>query len=93
LDALFQLGVGFADALYDGTITYEQKHNSRNIKLGDWWDTFTYLNTEIKWVNYINQQYDWIILSLITDKLVPIYKTQTESEVKISPKLNFIFAK
>jgi hypothetical protein len=26
------------------------------------------------------------------DKLVPIYKTQTESEVKISPKLNFIYS-
>jgi hypothetical protein len=70
-DALFQLGVGFrADATIDTELshTLNRSITLENIKLGDIDETKTYLNTEIKWVRLlINQQYDWIILSSITE--------------------------
>jgi hypothetical protein len=64
-------GVGFrADATIDTELshTLNRSITLENIKLGDIDETKTYLNTEIKWVKLlINQQYDWIILSSITE--------------------------
>jgi hypothetical protein len=66
-----------------------------NIKLGDIDETnaFTYLNSEFKFGKLtINPavRLDYFKFNY-RDKLAPIYKTQTESEVKVS-KLNFIYS-
>jgi outer membrane receptor for Fe3+-dicitrate len=56
-------------------------------------NAFTYLNTEIKLGKLLINpavRLDYFKFNY-RDKLV-IYKTQTESEVKISPKLNFIYS-
>jgi outer membrane receptor for Fe3+-dicitrate len=98
-DALFQLGVGFrADATIDTELshTLNRSITLENIKLGDIDETnaFTYLNTEIKLGKLLINpavRLDYFKFNY-RDKLVPIYKTQTESEVKISPKLNFIYS-
>jgi outer membrane receptor for Fe3+-dicitrate len=98
-DASFQLGVGFrADATIDTELshTLNRSITLENIKLGDIDETnaFTYLNTEIKLGKLLINpavRLDYFKFNY-RDKLVPIYKTQTESEVKISPKLNFIYS-
>jgi hypothetical protein len=98
-DASFQLGLGFrADATIDTELSHTLNRSIilKNIKLGDIDETnaFTYLNSEFKFgkltfnpavrLDYFKFNY--------RDKLAPIYKTQTESEVKVSPKLNFIYS-
>jgi hypothetical protein len=98
-DALFQLGVGFrADATIDTELshTLNRSITLENIKLGDIDETnaFTYLNTEIKLGKLLINpavRLDYFKFNY-RDKLAPIYKTQTENEVKISPKLNFIYS-
>lgn len=98
-DVLFQLGVGFrSDAAVDTELSHTLNRTTvlENLKLGDIDQTngFTYLNTEFKFgkllinpavrVDYFKFNYQ--------DKLQTVYKTQTETEVKISPKLNFIYS-
>lgn len=95
----FQLGLGFrADATVDTELshTLNRSITLERIKLGDIDETnvFTYLNSEIKFgkllinpavrLDYLKFNYQ--------DKLAPSYKTQAEKEIKVSPKLNFIYA-
>ncbi|NGY38752.1 TonB-dependent receptor [Flavobacterium sp. XN-5] len=98
-DASFQLGVGFrADATIDSELSHTLNRSIilENIKLGDIDETnmFTYLNTELKFgkltinpavrLDYFKFNYK--------DKLASVYKSQSETEVKVSPKLNFIYS-
>jgi len=98
-DASFQLGVGFrADATIDTELSHTLNRSIvlENIKLGDIDETnmFTYLNTELKFgkltinpavrLDYFKFNYK--------DKLASVYKSQSETEVKVSPKLNFIYS-
>jgi len=98
-DVLFQLGLGFrADATTDSELSHTLNRSTilERIKLGDIDEAngFTYLNSEIKWgkllinpavrLDYFKFNYQ--------DKLAPTYRTQSESEVKLSPKLNFIYS-
>ena len=98
-DAQFQLGLGFrADATVDTELSHTLNRSTtlERIKLGDIDETnvFTYLNSEIKFgkllinpavrLDYFKFNYQ--------DKLAPSYKTQAETEIKVSPKLNFIYA-
>ena len=95
----FQLGLGFrADATVDTELshTLNRSITLERIKLVDIDETnvFTYLNSEIKFgkllinpavrLDYLKFNYQ--------DKLAPSYKTQAEKEIKVSPKLNFIYA-
>ncbi len=55
---------------------------------------FSYINSDIELGNFtINPaiRFDYFQFSYL-DKLAPTYKINTEQEVKISPKLNFLFA-
>jgi hypothetical protein len=98
-DVLFQLGVGFrADATTDSELSHTLNRSTtlERIKLGDIDEAngFSYLNSEIKLgkllinpavrLDYFKFNYQ--------DKLAPVYKTQSETQVKLSPKLNFIFS-
>lgn len=98
-DVLLQLGGGFrADATTDSELSHTLNRSTtlERIKLGDIdeFNGFTYLNSEIKFgkllinpavrLDYFKFNYQ--------DKLAPIYNTQSETEVKVSPKLNFIYA-
>jgi hypothetical protein len=98
-DVLFQLGIGFrADATTDSELSHTLNRSTtlERIKLGDIDEvnSFSYLNSEIKLgkllinpavrLDYFKFNYQ--------DKLAPIYKTQSETEVKVSPKLNFIYS-
>ncbi len=98
-DVLLQFGTGFrSDATEDTELSHTLNRYTtlEQIKLGniDEFNGFTYLNTEFKWgklllnpalrLDYFKFNYQ--------DKLAPVYATQTESKVKISPKLNFIYA-
>ncbi len=98
-DVQFQLGLGFrADATVDTELSHTLNRSTtlERIKLGDIDETnvFTYLNSEIKFgkllinpavrLDYFKFNYQ--------DKLAPSYKTQSETEVKFSPKLNFIYS-
>ncbi|PRZ20651.1 TonB-dependent receptor [Flavobacterium granuli] len=98
-DISFQLGAGFrADATIDSELSHTLNRSTtlENIKLGDIDQTngFSYLNSEIKWgkltinpavrLDYFKFNYQ--------DKLAPVYKNQSETEVKVSPKLNFIYS-
>jgi hypothetical protein len=98
-DLLFQFGVGFrADATTDTELSHTLNRSTilERIKLGDIDEVngFSYINTEIKFgkllinpavrLDYFKFNYQ--------DKLAPLYKTQSETEVKVSPKLNFIYS-
>jgi hypothetical protein len=98
-DVLFQLGVGFrADATTDSELSHTLNRSTtlERIKLGDINEAnaFSYINTEIKLgkllinpairLDYFKFNYQ--------DKLAPVYRTQSETEVKVSPKLNFIYS-
>jgi hypothetical protein len=98
-DVLFQLGIGFrADATTDSELSHTLNRSTtlERIKLGDIDEvnSFSYLNSEIKLgkllinpavrLDYFKFNYQ--------DKLAPIYNTQSETEVKVSPKLNFIYS-
>lgn len=98
-DVLFQLGIGFrADATTNSELSHTLNRSTtlERIKLGDIDEVngFSYLNSEIKLgkllinpavrLDYFKFNYQ--------DKLAPIYKTQSETEVKVSPKLNLIYS-
>jgi len=97
-DFRYQIGVGFrADATTDTELshTLNRKTTLGNIKLGDVDQSngFTYFNSELQFgklminpavrLDYFKFNYQ--------DKLASVYKNQSESEVKVSPKLNFIY--
>jgi hypothetical protein len=99
LDLLFQLGFGVRN---DATTHTELSHTLNRsttleqIKLGDIDESniFSYLNTEIrlgKWLINPAVRLDYFKFGY-QDKLVGNYKTQTESQVKVSPKLNFVYS-
>lgn len=98
-DISFQLGAGFrADATIDSELSHTLNRTTtlENIKLGDIDQTngFSYFNSEIKWgkltinpavrLDYFKFNYQ--------DKLATVYKNQSETKVKVSPKLNFIYS-
>ncbi|MFV8344401.1 TonB-dependent receptor [Flavobacterium sp. XS2P39] len=99
IDVLLQFGGGFrADAATDTELshTLNRKTVLENKKLGDidQSDMFSYLNSEFNFgklminpairLDYFKFNYK--------DKLTTDYKTQSESKVKFSPKLNFIYS-
>jgi outer membrane receptor for Fe3+-dicitrate len=98
-DASFQLGVGFrADAATDTELSHTMNRSItlENIKLGDIDQTnaFTYLNSEIKLGKLLINpavRLDYFKFNY-RDMLAPIFQTQSETEVKVSPKLNFIYS-
>lgn len=98
-DVLLQFGVGFrADATTDTELSHTLNRRTvlENIKLGDIDESnlFTYLNSEFNFgklminpairLDYFKFNYQ--------DKLMENYKTQSESKIKFSPKLNFIYS-
>lgn len=99
VDVLLQFGGGFrADATTDTELSHTLNRRTvlENIKLGDIDESnlFTYLNSEFNFgklminpairLDYFKFNYQ--------DKLMQNYKTQSESKVKFSPKLNFIYS-
>ncbi|MBG6111572.1 hypothetical protein IWX84_002459 [Flavobacterium sp. CG_9.10] len=98
LDLTFQYGVGFrADATTDTELshTLNRRTTLQNIKLGDIDESnvFSYINSEINLGKLIINpafRLDYFKFNY-QDKLTTDYKTQSESKVKISPKLNFIY--
>ncbi|MDI6033432.1 TonB-dependent receptor plug domain-containing protein [Flavobacterium sp. LB2P84] len=99
VDVLLQFGGGFrADATKDTELSHTLNRRTvlENIKLGDIDESnmFTYLNSEFNFgklminpairLDYFKFNYQ--------DKLMENYKTQSESKVKFSPKLNFIYS-
>ncbi|SHM16547.1 TonB-dependent receptor [Flavobacterium xanthum] len=99
IDVLLQFGAGFrADATTDTELSHTLNRRTvlENIKLGDidQSNLFTYLNSEFNFgklminpairLDYLKFNYQ--------DKLMDNYKTQSESKVKFSPKLNFIYS-
>lgn len=98
-DVLLQFGVGFrADATTDTELSHTLNRRTvlENIKLGDIDESnlFSYVNSEFNFgklminpairLDYFKFNYQ--------DKLTENYKTQSESKVKFSPKLNFIYS-
>ncbi|RDI54942.1 TonB-dependent receptor [Flavobacterium glaciei] len=98
-DVLLQFGAGFrADATTDTELSHTLNRRTvlENIKLGDIDESnlFSYLNSEFNFgklminpairLDYFKFNYQ--------DKLMENYKTQSESQVKFSPKLNFIYS-
>ena len=98
-DVLLQIGAGFrADATKDTELSHTLNRRTvlENIKLGDIDESnlFSYLNSEFTFgklminpairLDYFKFNYQ--------DKLTTDYKTQSESKVKFSPKLNFIYS-
>lgn len=99
VDVLLQFGGGFrADATKDTELSHTLNRRTvlENIKLGDIDESnlFSYLNSEFNFgklminpairLDYFKFNYQ--------DKLTENYKTQSESKVKFSPKLNFIYS-
>lgn len=99
MDVLLQFGGGFrADATTDTELSHTLNRGTvlQNIKLGDIDESnlFSYLNSEFNFgklminpairLDYFKFNYK--------DKLTTDYKTQSESKVKFSPKLNFIYS-
>ena len=98
-DVLLQIGAGFrADATKDTELSHTLNRRTvlENIKLGDIDESnlFSYLNSEFTFgklminpairLDYFKFNYQ--------DKLTTHYKTHSESKVKFSPKLNFIYS-
>ena len=98
-DVLLQIGAGFrADATKDTELSHTLNRRTvlENIKLGDIDESnlFSYLNSEFTFgklminpairLDYFKFNYQ--------DKLTTDYKTQSESKVKFSPKLNFSYS-
>ena len=99
IDVLLQFGAGFrADATTDTELSHTLNRRTvlENIKLGDidQSNLFTYMNSEFNFgklminpairLDYFKFNYE--------DKLMENYKTQSESKVKFSPKLNLIYS-
>ena len=98
-DVLLQFGAGFrTDATKDSELSHTLNRRTvlENIQLGDIDESnlFSYLNSEFTFgklminpairLDYFKFNYQ--------DKLTENYKTQSESKVKFSPKLNFIYS-
>lgn len=98
-DILLQVGLGFrADATKDSELSHTSNRTTvlDPIKLGDINEVngFNYWNAEFKLGKFmINPaiRFDYFKFNY-QDKLASIYKTQSEKEVKVSPKLNFIYS-
>jgi outer membrane cobalamin receptor len=99
VDVLLQFGGGFrSDATKDTELSHTLNRRTllENIKLGDIDESnlFSYLNSEFNFgklminpairLDYFRFNYQ--------DKLTENYKIQSESKVKFSPKLNFIYS-
>lgn len=99
VNVLVQYGVGFrADVTTDTQLSHTLNRSAtlQQIKLGDINESnlFSYLNSEFSFgklminpavrLDYFKFNYQ--------DKLTTDYKTQSESKVKFSPKLNFIYS-
>ena len=99
VSVLLQYGVGFrADATKDSELSHTLNRRTvlENIKLGDINESnlFSYFNSEFNFgklminpairLDYFKFNYQ--------DKLTTDYKIQSESKVKFSPKLNFIYS-
>lgn len=99
VDVLLQFGGGFrADATKDTELshTLNRRMVLKNLKLGDIDESnlFSYLNSEFNFgklminpairLDYFKFNYQ--------DKLIPTYKTQSQTKIKFSPKLNFIYS-
>lgn len=99
VNVLMQYGIGFrADATKDTELSHTLNRTTtlQQIKLGDIDESnlFSYVNSEFSFgklminpairLDYFKFNYH--------DKLTTDYKTQSESKVKISPKLNFIYS-
>ncbi|WP_264564030.1 TonB-dependent receptor [Flavobacterium sp. N3904] len=99
VEMLFQLGFGVRnDATTDSELshTLNRTETLEVIKLGDIDESniFTYLNSEFrlgKWLINPAIRLDYFKFGY-QDNLATNYKTQTESQVKISPKLNFVYS-
>jgi len=95
----YQLAVGFrTDATKDSELshTLNRKTTLENIKLGDIDESnqYAYLNSEFifrKWMINPGLRFDYFKFNY-QDKLSNTYTNQSESEVKFSPKLNFIYS-
>ena len=98
-DILLQVGLGFrADATKDSELSHTVNRTTllNPIKLGDIEEVngFNYWNAEFKLGKFmINPavRFDYFKFNY-QDKLATVYKTQSETEVKVSPKLNFIYS-
>ncbi len=98
VDVSLQYGIGFrADATTDTELshTLNRRTTLQQIKLGDIDESnlFSYLNSEFSFGKLIINpavRLDYFKFNY-QDKLTTDYKTQSESKVKISPKLNFIY--
>ena len=98
-DILLQVGLGFrADATKDSELSHTSNRTTvlDPIKLGDINEVngFNYWNAEFKLGKFmINPavRFDYFKFNY-QDKLASTYKTQSETEVKVSPKLNFIYS-
>jgi hypothetical protein len=94
-----QYGIGFrADATTDTELSHTLNRSTtlQQIKLGDIDESnvFTYLNSEFSFGKLIINpavRLDYFKFNY-QDKLTTDYKTQSESKVKFSPKLNFIYS-
>ncbi|MFV5699294.1 TonB-dependent receptor [Flavobacterium sp. ZT3R17] len=99
VNVLMQYGIGFrADATKDTELshTLNRRTTLQQIKLGDIDESnlFSYVNSEFSFGKLmINPavRLDYFKFNY-RDKLTTDYNTQSESKVKISPKLNFIYS-
>lgn len=99
VDVSLQYGIGFrADATTDTELshTLNRRTTLQQIKLGDIDESnlFSYLNSEFSFGKLIINpaiRLDYFKFNY-QDKLMENYKTQSESKVKFSPKLNFIYS-
>jgi hypothetical protein len=99
IDLLLQYGIGFrADATKDSELSHTLNRNITldQIKLGDIDESnlFTYLNSEFNFGKLVINpaiRLDYFKFNY-QDKLAATYDTQSESKVKLSPKLNFIYS-
>jgi hypothetical protein len=99
VDVSLQYGIGFrADATTDTELshTLNRRTTLQQIKLGDIDESnlFSYVNTEFSFGKLIINpaiRLDYFKFNY-QDKLMENYKTQSESKVKFSPKLNFIYS-
>lgn len=98
-DINYQFGLGFrSDATKDSELfhTMNRKTTLENIKLGDIDESnnYSYLNSEFvfgKWMINPGLRLDYFRFNY-QDKLSSTYTNQSQSETKISPKLNVIYS-
>lgn len=99
-EVLMQYGIGFrSDATIDSELssTLNRKTVLQRLKLGDIEQSnlFSYANAEFKmgkWIINPALRLDYFKFNY-QDKLANTFQTQAETEVKFSPKLNFIYSK